>query len=168
MDDKALITERAEILSKQGFEIKIGKGSIVHPQAKINALHGPIIIGERNLIEERTCITNENKEIMIIGDDNVFEVDSDIRARMIGSNCIFGIQSSVGSNVSVEDGVVLAPRCKVNSKNKEKPITIKEHTSIFGENSENWHTVKQLPTSQQQQIEYLKGVLPKYHALQSS
>ena len=167
MEDKALITERAEIISEQGFEIKIGKSSIVHPQAKINALNGPIIIGERNLIEERSVITNENKEVMIIGDDNVFEVACEIKARMVGSNCIFGIKSKIGSAVSVQDGVVLASKCEVDSKNKVS-TTIKECTSIFGENSEHWRVVKQIPTSQSQQIDYLKNVLPKYHTLKSA
>ena len=166
MNEKALITDRAEIISKQSFEIKIGKNSIVHPQAKINALNGPIIIGERNLIEERTTITNESSSVMIIGDDNVFEVGSEIKARMIGNNCIFGIKSKIGKNVSVEDGVVLASKCEVIPSG-DKSVTIKEGTSIFGENSENWHTVKQMPTSQSQQIDYLKNVLPKYHQMKS-
>lgn len=170
MENKALITERAEIISKQGFEIKIGKSSIVHPQAKINALNGPIIIGERNLIEERSVIINENKEVMIIGDDNVFEVGCEIKARMVGSNCIFGIKSRIGAAVSVEDGVVLASKCEVDSKivdSKTVPTTIKECTSVFGEKSEHWRVVKQIPTSQSQQIDYLKNVLPKYSAFKN-
>merc|ERR1712117_37756 len=128
-----------------------------------------IIIGERNLIEERTTIINESSSVMIIGDDNVFEVGSEIKARMIGNNCIFGIKSKIGKNVSVEDGVVLASKCEVivSDKSSDKIVTIKEGTSIFGENSENWHTVKQMPTSQSQQIDYLKNVLPKYHQMKS-
>jgi dynactin-6 len=51
---------------------------------KIIAEAGPIIIGENNLIEEQTVIINKktdsadnsNTKIMIIGDNNVFEVGS--------------------------------------------------------------------------------------------
>ena len=51
---------------------------------KIIAEAGPIIIGENNLIEEQTVIINKkvdgsdnsNIKIMIIGDNNVFEVGS--------------------------------------------------------------------------------------------
>ncbi len=51
---------------------------------KIIAEAGPIIIGENNLIEEQTVIINKkadgadnsNIKIMIIGDNNVFEIGS--------------------------------------------------------------------------------------------
>lgn len=41
----------------------LGKGTIIHPGAKIQALGGPIVIGEYNIIEEKTIIKNWYKMI---------------------------------------------------------------------------------------------------------
>merc|ERR1711879_67270 len=157
-NQKPLIIKSSRLISAKKFEIKIGNGCVIHPEAEINALNGPIIIGERNIIEERAKIINENAEPLIVGNDNVFEVQCDCRAAKVGSNCIIGTQSKISSTVTISNGVTLAMRSKINPKS---PVTIPTNTSIRGENSEHWRTVKhvQLPT-QVHQIDYLKGALP--------
>jgi dynactin 6 len=66
-------------------DITVGSRTLIHPNVKIHALAGPIFIGENNLIEEKTTIINKfpddatdqlTQKVMIIGDNNVFEVGS--------------------------------------------------------------------------------------------
>ena len=70
-------------------DVSIGSKTVIHPKAEIIAEAGPIIIGENNLIEERTRIINRNPEgaettpVMIIGNNNVFEVDCSSNALKI-------------------------------------------------------------------------------------
>jgi dynactin 6 len=79
----ALVCEdRVELIG----DITIGSRTLIHPNVKIIAQAGPIIIGENNIIEEQTVIINRmpdmdiksdsNQILMIIGDNNVFEVGS--------------------------------------------------------------------------------------------
>lgn len=79
----ALVCEdRVELIG----DITIGSRTLIHPNVKIIAQAGPIIIGENNIIEEQTVIINRmpdmdiksdsNQILMIIGDNNIFEVGS--------------------------------------------------------------------------------------------
>ena len=67
-------------------------GTIVHPKATIFAIAGPIVIGSNNIVEEGAILVNRcvvvlyepcfqlilvhrsRKEVMRIGDDNLFEI----------------------------------------------------------------------------------------------
>lgn len=67
-------------------------GTIVHPKATIFAIAGPIVIGANNIVEEGAILVNRcvyllydsrwqlisvyrrRKEVMRIGDDNLFEI----------------------------------------------------------------------------------------------
>lgn len=49
-------------------------GTIVHPKATLFAVSGPIVIGSGCIIEESSIIVNRRKEVMRIGDDNLFEI----------------------------------------------------------------------------------------------
>lgn len=70
-------------------DITIGAGTIVHPKATIFAAGGPIVIGSGCIVEEGAIILNRyvvlcrslqyligyrRKEVMRIGDDNLFEI----------------------------------------------------------------------------------------------
>ena len=65
-------------------------------QAQIIAESGPIIIGENNLVEESARIINRSSgtvktgggpvPVMIVGNNNVFEVDCTSLALKIGDN----------------------------------------------------------------------------------
>ncbi|KIH45231.1 bacterial transferase hexapeptide repeat protein [Ancylostoma duodenale] len=57
--------------------VSIGAGTVVHPFAIIRATNGPIIIGENNIIEDRSLIENileEGDKVMEIGNQNIIEV----------------------------------------------------------------------------------------------
>lgn len=55
-------------------DITIGPSSVIHPKATIFALGGPIVIGSGCIIEEAAIIVNRRKEVMRIGDNNLFEI----------------------------------------------------------------------------------------------
>merc|ERR1712198_619294 len=76
-------------------DVTIGARTVIHPKARIIAAAGPIIIGEGNLIEEQAQIINrlpegaepgEEPQVMVIGNSNVFEVDSYCQASKVGDN----------------------------------------------------------------------------------
>ena len=46
----------------------------MHPKATIFAIAGPIVIGSGCIIEEGAIVVNRRKEVMRIGDDNLFEI----------------------------------------------------------------------------------------------
>ena len=161
----------------KNHKITISPGCVIHPQAIINAKNGPIIIGERNLIEERTSIINCNPDgsPLIIGSDNVFENGCDVRANRIESFCTIGIQSTVSNGIILEDGVILAARVNLSAEdakqsdgNEKRAITIiPSKTSIFGQNSEHFRKMSEMPGNQIQQLEYLREILPKFHTIQT-
>ena len=73
--------------------VTFGKGCIIHPSASIIADNGPIIIGDYNIIEERTLIQNKGvREVsgtfteatLEIGNFNLFEIESTIEYCKIG------------------------------------------------------------------------------------
>lgn len=47
---------------------------MLHPRCSIVAYSGPIVIGSNCIIEETAIIVNRTKGVMIIGDDNHFQV----------------------------------------------------------------------------------------------
>ena len=55
-------------------DITIGPGTVVHPKATVFAIAGPIVIGSGCIIEEAAIIVNRRKEVMRIGDNNLFEI----------------------------------------------------------------------------------------------
>ena len=56
----------------------ISFGSLIEPKVKaqIIAEKGPIVIGNDNLIEEGVIIKNSNEETLYVGNENIFEVQS--------------------------------------------------------------------------------------------
>lgn len=74
-------------------QVTFGKGCIVHPSASIIAENGPIVIGDYNIIEERTLIQNKGAKdasgqfteaTLEIGNYNLFEIESTIEFSKIG------------------------------------------------------------------------------------
>uniref|UniRef100_A0A0K0DA73 Dynactin subunit 6 n=1 Tax=Angiostrongylus cantonensis TaxID=6313 RepID=A0A0K0DA73_ANGCA len=111
--------------------VRIGPGTVVHPFAVIKATNAPIIIGENNIIEERSLIENilEGEEkVMEIGNHNVIEVGAVLHARRVGNNNVFHVQCEVSSNSCVSNGCSVGVRCKVYAKE-----TLPERTAIYGQ-----------------------------------
>ena len=55
-------------------DITVGPTTVIHPKATIFAFAGPIVIGAGCIIEEAVVIVNRRKEVMRIGDNNLFEI----------------------------------------------------------------------------------------------
>ncbi|GMT32479.1 hypothetical protein PFISCL1PPCAC_23776 [Pristionchus fissidentatus] len=145
-------------------EVTIGSDCVVHPKAIIRATRGPIIIGDRNLIEETALIENSNEDgaPLVIGEDNYFEIGSVVRARSIGARNIFGIQCVVGSEVVVTDGCSIGVRCSVIKRGDLPP-----RTCVYGEHNERRLAVQD-PEPQTALLEVLRKVFPAYHHLKKS
>ena len=142
-------------------EISIGSGTVVHPKAKIIAEAGPIIIGQGNLIEELATIANRatdgTKRTLVIGDNNVFEVGSLCEAVGVGNNNVFEVKSHVGPQVEVTRGCVIGVKCSLTI-----PQKLEEKTVVYG-NSGNQRVLGEAPGPPNQQMDFLRRILPNYH-----
>jgi len=139
-------------------QITIGAGTIIHPKAVVNAGAGQIIIGSNNIVEETATIQNtgDTDSVMQIGDDNLFEIGSVCHAFEVGNHNIFGIQSTVGPNVTISDGCRIGAKCKALVEEKLPPQTV----ICFANNQRKTATEK--PTGQKSQADFLKKLMPKY------
>nr|CAG4650619.1 EOG090X0I48 [Sida crystallina] len=161
----AIVCSESEL---QG-EITIGSRTIVHPRAKILAISGPIVIGENNIIEEQVQIINklssdENSAtvpVMIIGNNNVFEVDCVVESKKIGDNNIVESKAFVGRPTMLSNGCVIGAKCDINIGE-----TLPEGTLFYGLGSEVKRRIQSdKPSTQAAQIEFLSKVLPNYHRI---
>ncbi len=152
----AVVCQEAELKG----EVIIGAKTVVHPKARILAEHGPIVIGEGNLIEEQTLIWNSTPgKTMTIGDYNVFEIGCTSQALSIGNNNALETKSKVGKNVELTNGCVIGAMCEVNSKER-----LPENTVIYGQN-ECRRQASEMPAPQVLQLDFLTKILPNYHHL---
>ncbi|CAD5209499.1 unnamed protein product [Bursaphelenchus xylophilus] len=138
-------------------EIVFGAGTVVHPYAVINAGEGKIIFGNNNIIEELCHIENKDpSKVMIIGNDNLFEVGTECHAVAVGNNNVFCIKSKVGDKVQVTDGCVIGPKCIVMSKEVLPPKTV-----VYGEGN-NRRTAMSTNNSLKQHCELLQTKLRNF------
>nr|CAG4649821.1 EOG090X0I48 [Scapholeberis mucronata]SVE93986.1 EOG090X0I48 [Scapholeberis mucronata] len=142
-------------------EIVIGTRTVIHPRAKILALSGPIVIGENNIIEEQVEIINKGEETMVIGNNNVFEVDCHVESQRIGDNNIIESKAFVGRQTLLSNGCVIGAKCEVLI-----PETLQEGTLFYGSGPDVKRRVQaDKPSAQGAQIEFLSKVLPNYHRI---
>lgn len=148
-------------------DITIGNRTVIHPTVKIIAEAGPIIIGENNLIEEQVQIINRssgsdesklgNESVMVIGNNNVFEVGCYSEALTIGDNNVLESKSKVGRHTELTSGCVIGAMCEITTQE-----VIPENTVIYGRNCER-RIQEEKPASQSLQLDFLKKILPNYH-----
>lgn len=163
----ALVCEdRVELVG----DITIGSRTFIHPNVKIVAQAGPIFIGENNLIEEQTTIINklqdgadgQNMKVMIIGDNNVFEVGSYSESLKIGDNNIIESKAKVGSDTTITTGCIIGARCELNTNE-----ILTDNTIIFGSNNQR-RVADEKPQSQMSQLEFISKSLPNFHKFKKS
>ncbi|XP_068081424.1 dynactin subunit 6 isoform X2 [Anabrus simplex] len=141
--------------------------TIIHPRAAIVAEAGPIIIGENNLIEEQAVIINRlppgetpsSTPVLIIGANNVFEVDSHSEALKIGDNNILESKCFVGREVELTNGCIVGAACRLTC-----PEVVAENTVVFGRQCTRRQQADR-PPAQTLQLDFLTRVLPNYHHL---
>ncbi|XP_046384584.1 dynactin subunit 6 [Ischnura elegans] len=161
----AIVCKECEIRG----DVTIGSMTVIHPKASIIAEDGPIIIGESNIIEEQVRIVNrlpaELKDgqrpspVMIIGANNVFEVDCYCEALKIGDYNNLEPKSYVGREVELSNGCIVGAKCKLT-----KGQVLKENTVIYGSNSIQ-RVQADRPPSLTSQLDFLIRIIPNYHHL---
>ena len=143
-------------------DITIGARTVIHPKAKILAESGPIIIGEGNLIEEQSEIINRAEggageggtvSVMIIGNNNVFEVGSTSQSLKIGDSNILEAKSFVGRQTSLSHGCIIGAGCMLTA---EEVLT--ENSVIYGAECSR-RLAKERPAPQNLQIDFLSKVI---------
>jgi len=148
-------------------DITIGPRTVVHPKARIIAEAGPIIIGEGNLIEEQSEIINRIETegetgtvpVMIIGNNNVFEVGSVSHSLKIGDSNIIEAKSYVGRQTNLSNGCIVGAGCRLTTQE-----TLTENCVVYGGSCDRRQAADR-PAPQTLQIDFLSKVLPNYHHL---
>jgi len=158
----AMVCEDCELIG----DITIGSRTIIHPKAKIIAEAGPIVIGDFNIIEELVTIKNpklsadaNTGKVLIIGNNNVFEVGSYVEAVRIGDHNIIECKAKVGPSVDVTSGCIVGAGCQLTT-----PAQLPENTVLTGAKAEQ-RTQRERPPAQTLQIDFLTKILPNYHYL---
>ncbi|ODN04875.1 Dynactin subunit 6 [Orchesella cincta] len=149
----AVVCVEAEIRG----DVRIGTKTIVHPCAKILATGGPIVIGDANIVEELATIENKSPEPMIIGNNNVFEVGSLVKAKAIGDHNIFETKCFVGDQISIGNGCVFGAGTKVTPSQ-----AVPDNSVFYGEPLKH-RLAGERPSAQTLQIDFLSRILPNYH-----
>ncbi|XP_011494591.1 PREDICTED: dynactin subunit 6 isoform X1 [Ceratosolen solmsi marchali] len=155
----ALVCEEAILKG----DITIGSHTVVHPRASIIAEAGPIIIGEGNIIEEMSTIINRispddtGTPVQIIGNYNVFEVDSTCEASKVGDNNVLECKAYVSKQVELTNGCVIGASCSLRDEE-----VVPENTIIYGSQCHR-REMNDKPYPQLGQLEYLMKMLLGYH-----
>lgn len=148
-------------------DVTIGGECVIHPTANIIARNGPIKIGNSNLIEERVNIINNKTTPMIIGDFNVFEVDSHCESARVGNHNILECKSKVGPDVELTDHCVIGAGCDLSSRETQvEQVEIFEPNTVISGRESNRRIVTDLPpSSHTSQLDFLRKILPNYQKL---
>lgn len=80
--------------SSQCHDVSVGSRCMIHQSARLEAVKGPIVLGEENVIEEGVIIQNELASELRIGRGNRFEVDSCVRGS-VGDYNVFKTRSQI-------------------------------------------------------------------------
>ncbi|KAJ7577077.1 trimeric LpxA-like protein [Mycena floridula] len=157
---KAIVCQDVELKG----DITIGSGSIVHPKATIFAIAGPIVIGANCIIEESSIIVNRRKEVMRIGDDNLFEIGCRIECPSIGDSNTLSTRSRVHHTVRIGSYCVIGAGCLVVPTEDE---ILEDYTVIYGPFAERrkWSGRGKVQEAdlRRKHAEYLREMLPKFN-----
>ncbi|EIW55421.1 trimeric LpxA-like protein [Trametes versicolor FP-101664 SS1] len=159
---KAVVCQDVELKG----DITIGAGTIVHPKATIFAIAGPIVIGSGCIIEEGAIIVNRRKEVMHIGDDNLFEIGCRVECPTVG-NC-----NTVCTRARVHHTLRMSSYCVIGAGVLVVPTEdeiLDEYTVIHGPAAERriWSgrgKVQEMDL-RRKHAEYLREMLPKFNRL---
>ncbi|KAI9144704.1 hypothetical protein BKA69DRAFT_1122145 [Paraphysoderma sedebokerense] len=162
-----ILCQEAEIKGN----ISLGVGTVVHPKCRIiSTKGGPILIGRNNIFEEGATIINNSTSGMVIGDENLFEVD--VAGKYVGHHNIIEPKAYVSENTTIGDNCVIGTAC-TTARNEVIP----NDTVIFGgdnmktkvggfgtlgggANNESRESENVLHA---RHLDYLREVLPKYN-----
>ncbi|KAI1785246.1 trimeric LpxA-like protein [Ganoderma leucocontextum] len=159
---KAVVCQDVELKG----DITIGAGTIVHPKATIFAIAGPIVIGSGCIVEEGAIIVNRRKEVMRIGDDNLFEIGCRLESPTVG-NC-----NTVCTRARVHHTLRVSSYCVIGAGVLVVPTEdemLDDYTTIYGPSAERrtWSgrgKVQEMDL-RRKHAEYLRDMLPKFNRL---
>ena len=97
--------------------------------------------------------------VMIIGNNNVFEVGSVSHSLKIGDSNTLEAKSYVGRGTSLSHGCIIGAGCRLTTDE-----VLAENTVIYGGQCSR-RAAKERPAPQHLQIDFLSKVLPNYHHL---
>ncbi|KAL0952508.1 hypothetical protein HGRIS_006771 [Hohenbuehelia grisea] len=159
---KAIVCQDVELKG----DITIGSGTIVHPKATIFAIGGPIVIGTGCIVEESVIIVNRRKEVMRIGDDNLFEIGCRVECPSIGNSNTISTRSRVHHTVRMSSHCVVGAGCLVVPTEDE---ILDDYTVIYGPDAQRrtWSGRGKVQEAdlRRKHVEYLKEMLPKFNRL---
>ncbi|OQV20162.1 putative Dynactin subunit 6 [Hypsibius exemplaris] len=163
---KAVVPREIELKG----EITIGSRTVLHPSSKILAINGPIVIGEGNIIEEKTEIRNNfppdkdgTKKTLYIGNRNLFETYAVIEGN-VGNNNTVSSKARIGHRTTLSTGCMIGCMCVLDSDETLPPDTV-----ITGENqNRRIAETPQAPPFIDEHLEHLIRQLPNYHYILKS
>ncbi|KAG2019867.1 hypothetical protein CC2G_005265 [Coprinopsis cinerea AmutBmut pab1-1] len=159
---KAVVCQDVEMRG----DITIGAGTIVHPKVTIFAIAGPIVIGSGCIIEEATIIVNRRKEVMRIGDDNLFEIGCRVECPSVGDFNTISTRSRVHHTVRISSFCVIGAGCLVVPIEDE---VLEDYTVVYGPSAERrkWSGRGKIQEAdlRHKHAEYLREMLPKFNRL---
>lgn len=159
---KAVVCQDVELKG----DITIGSGTIVHPKATIFAIAGPIVIGTGCIVEEGAIIVNRRKEVMRIGDDNLFEIGCRVESPTIGNFNTVSTRARVHHTVRLSSYCVVGAGCLVVPTEDE---VLEEYTVVYGPTAERrtWSGRGKVQEAdlRRKHAEYLRETLPKFNRL---
>lgn len=149
--------------------IQLRTESLVHPRAKIESLAGPVDIGKRCVVHERTVVgalptggpkTGSNGVAVTLMDYCTVEVGSTVEAggTIIGEGTIVGVGSRIGSGAVVGKYCTLSPRTTIGPGE-----TVPDYTVVFsnGLHRRDRRDVADIRTrAQARQLEILRKLIP--------
>ncbi|KAF8580943.1 trimeric LpxA-like protein [Ramaria rubella] len=158
---KAVVCQDVELKG----DITIGAGTVVHPKATIFAI-GPIVIGQGCIIEESAIIVNRRKEVMRIGDDNLFEIGCRVESPTIGNSNTISTRARLHHTVRLTSFCVIGAGCLVVPTEDE---VLEDYTVIYGTAAERriWSgrgKIQEIDL-RRKHAEYLREMLPKFNRL---
>lgn len=159
---KAVVCQDSELKG----DITIGAGTIVHPKATIFAIAGPIVIGTNCILEEGCILVNRRKEVMRIGDDNLFEICCRVESPSIGNFNTFSTKSRVHHTIRVSSYCVIGA-CSLVVPTQDQLFD--DFTVVYGPTAEQrvWSGRGKIQEAdlRRKHAEYLREMLPKFNRL---
>ncbi|KAH7906767.1 trimeric LpxA-like protein [Hygrophoropsis aurantiaca] len=161
-------------------DITIGPNTVVHPKATIFAIAGPIIIGAGCIIEEAAVVVNRRKEVMRVGDGNVFEIGCRVESPSIGNYNTVSTRARVHHTVRISNHCVIGAACLVVPTEDEilddfAAIYATSDSAASGSNVISSMAVERRTWSgrgkvqeadlRTKHVEYLREMLPKFNRL---
>ena len=114
------------------------------------------------LLKRQTDNENQNQKVMIIGDNNVFEIGAYSESLKIGDNNVIESKAKIGKDVIITTGCIIGAKCELNTNE-----ILQDNTVIFGANKER-RIANEKPQSQMAQLDFISKTLLSFQKFKKS